>query len=147
MKTLDSIDQELINLLSENSRTPVSELAKKMNVARTTVNNRLERLERRKVIERYTLKLSSTEYSGWLTATVLIKMSQEKATIVFSSLKKSQYIQKVVTLSGTFDLQVTLRVDSTETLDRELDYIGKIEGVIRSETFIQLSTKINKEIL
>lgn len=145
MDSLDSIDQQLINLLSQNSRMPVTELAKKMNVARTTVNNRLERLERKNIIEGYTLKINSDKFRGWLAATVLVQIDQDKASIVLNSFKKSQYIQKVVTLSGRSDLQLSLWLDSTETLDRELDYIGKTEGVIRAETFIQLSTKIDRE--
>ncbi|MEM5527462.1 Lrp/AsnC family transcriptional regulator [Gammaproteobacteria bacterium AS21] len=147
MYNLDSIDQQLINLLADNARTPVAVLAKKMKVARTTVNNRLERLERNNIIERYTLKLSSQEYRQWLTATVLVQTDQDKISVVFTQLKKIPQITKIVTLSGRSDLMLTLKVATAEILDSVLDDISRITGVVRSETFIQLSTKLDRESL
>jgi DNA-binding Lrp family transcriptional regulator len=147
MYNLDSIDQQLINLLADNARTPIALLAKKMNIARTTVNNRLERLERNNIIERYTIKLSSQEYRQWLTATVLVQTDQDKISVVFTQLKKIPQIIKIVTLSGRSDLMLTLKVATAEILDSVLDDISRITGVVRSETFIQLSTKLDRESL
>ncbi|MEH6446899.1 MAG: Lrp/AsnC family transcriptional regulator [Oceanospirillaceae bacterium] len=144
MKKLDRIDQELIDLLSENSRTPVAVLAKKMKVARTTINNRINRLERENVIERYTLKLGSDSHLRWLIATVLVHIDQEKIAIVSTNLKKIPQVSKIITLSGRSDIMLTLRVESTIVLDVVLDDICQLPGVIRSETFIQLNTKFDR---
>ena len=48
--TLDEIDRQLIALLQINARESVATLARQLGIARTTVNSRLERLEKNKVI-------------------------------------------------------------------------------------------------
>jgi DNA-binding Lrp family transcriptional regulator len=44
--TLDEIDRQLIALLQINARESVATLARQLGIARTTVNSRLERLEK-----------------------------------------------------------------------------------------------------
>ena len=56
---MDTIDRELIALLRDNARTPVLTLAKKLKVARATVQNRITRLEEQGVIIGYTVRLRS----------------------------------------------------------------------------------------
>jgi DNA-binding Lrp family transcriptional regulator len=143
MKPLDSLDQKLLNLLSQNARTPVAVLASKLQVARTTINNRLARLEKEKTIQSYTIKRGTRDKQG-LTATVLVQISQEDAAGVLSHLKKIPLITKVITVSGRSDLMLTVCALNTEDLDQVLDDIGRVTGVIRSETFIQLSTKLDR---
>ena len=43
---MDDIDKNLIQTLSDNARTPLTELARKLRVARTTVQSRIDRLEK-----------------------------------------------------------------------------------------------------
>ena len=43
---MDDIDRQLIALLRDDARTPCATLAKRLRVARGTVQNRLARLER-----------------------------------------------------------------------------------------------------
>ena len=54
---LNKTDKKLISLLRVNARTSVSDLAKKIGVSRTTVQNRLDRLEQSGVIAGYTITL------------------------------------------------------------------------------------------
>ncbi len=55
---LDELDLKLINLLIEDARLNISELARLLGVSRQTVRARMERLEREGVILGYTVKLS-----------------------------------------------------------------------------------------
>jgi len=43
---LDATDQKLLSLLRENARTSTAELARGLGLSRTTVQSRIERLER-----------------------------------------------------------------------------------------------------
>ena len=54
---MDSIDRELISLLRDNARTPIMTIAKKLKVARATVQNRISKLEEQGVILGYTVRL------------------------------------------------------------------------------------------
>ncbi len=57
---MDEIDLKLINLLKENSRRSISELAKLLGVSRQTVRARMERLEDEGI--RYTIKFPIKKY-------------------------------------------------------------------------------------
>ena len=51
-------DEALLRLLQENARLSTAELARRLGVARSTVQGRLERLERSGVIRGYGVRLS-----------------------------------------------------------------------------------------
>lgn len=55
---LDEIDQALLAALRENARESTADLARRVGRSRTTVQGRLERLERRGVIQGYALRLA-----------------------------------------------------------------------------------------
>src|SRR3546814_12427147 len=54
---LTSADEALLSLLRENARAPTAEIARRLQLSRTTVQSRIERLERLGVIAGYTVKV------------------------------------------------------------------------------------------
>jgi DNA-binding Lrp family transcriptional regulator len=54
MYSLDNIDRQLIGLLRSNAREPVARLATTIGVSRATVQNRIDKLEKKGVITGYT---------------------------------------------------------------------------------------------
>ncbi len=67
---LDDIDRKLILLLQEDGRESVAVLARKLNVARTTVVARIARLEANKVIVGYGVRLGQDVLDGSIQAYV-----------------------------------------------------------------------------
>ena len=57
---LDDIDHTLLGILRIDARTSVADLAKKLNVSRATVGNRIKRLEQTGVIDRKSTRLNSS---------------------------------------------------------------------------------------
>ena len=141
---LDDTDRALLAHLSTNARLPVAKLAVRMGLARTTVQARLDRLERTSVIAGYTLKLSADATRGQIRATVLINITPAAQTAVLAALKRLIPVERVHTTSGRFDLACTLRTASTLELDETLDKIGEIDGVLSMESLIHLSTRIDR---
>ncbi|NNJ66598.1 MAG: Lrp/AsnC family transcriptional regulator [Boseongicola sp.] len=141
---MDEIDEELIELLVENARQPVASLAQHMDLARSTVQARLDRLERKGVITGYTVRLGDIMRSERLRATVLLQIDPMKLAPVLSKLKALPEVRAAHTASGRFDLIVTLSAQTTEVLDAALDAIGTVNGVRTSESLIHLSTRIDR---
>ncbi|WP_288942496.1 Lrp/AsnC family transcriptional regulator [uncultured Roseovarius sp.] len=139
----DETDRALIDLLAENARTPVATLARKLNLARTTVQARLERLENSGVIQGYTLRLSDSQRAP-LRATALVSIEPRSAPAVLARLRSLPDVKTVHTTSGRFDLIVGIEAETTEALDDTLDRIGETRGVKGSESLIQLSTKLDR---
>lgn len=53
MKGIDKIDLKIIQLLKENAKLSIKELASKVGISKTPVHQRIKKLERSGVIERY----------------------------------------------------------------------------------------------
>ncbi len=140
---IDETDRALIAALAENARLPVADLARRLGLARTTVQARLDRLEARGVIAGYTLKRGPGLHPA-LRATVLISVEPRATAAVLSRLKSLTAVETVHTTSGRFDMIATLSAATTEALDKTLDTIGEAKGVRASESLIHLSTRIDR---
>ncbi len=140
---IDETDRALLSLLAENARLPVATLARKLGLARTTVQARLDRLEASGVIAGYTLRLGQ-KARATLHATALVSIEPRSGPAVLARLKSLPQVRRVHTTSGRFDLIVTLEAETTQALDDTLDRIGEAKGVRSSESLIHLSTKLDR---
>ena len=140
---IDRTDQMLLQLLRENARAPVTDLARRLGLARTTVQARIERLEKSGAIAGYTLRASAATAPP-LRATVLVSMEPRNGPAVLARLKSLAGVEVVHTTSGRFDMLVQVTAGTTEELDDTLDRIVEVKGVRSSESLIHLSTKLNR---
>lgn len=140
---IDETDRKLIALLQDNARLPVATLARRLGLARTTVQARLDRLENSGVIAGYALRLGQAARAA-LRATALLSIEPRTGPAVLARLKSLPQVRRVHTTSGRFDLIVTIEAETTEALDETLDRIGEAKGVKGSESLIHLSTKLDR---
>ncbi len=140
---IDEMDRALLALLARNARLPVATLARKLGLARTTVQARLDRLETSGVIGGYTLRLGQ-EARPALRATALVSIEPRTGPAVLARLDSLPQVRSVHTTSGRFDLIVSLEATTTQELDETLDRIGEAKGVRSSESLIHLSTKLDR---
>lgn len=142
--TLDEVDRQLIALLQINARESVATLARLLGIARTTVNSRLERLEKNKVITGYGVRLGQRLIDGGLQAYVGIKVQPRSGKDVVRRLSAMGQVQQLCAVSGEFDYVAWLRSESPEQLDELLDQIGNLAGVEKTTTSIILSSKVDR---
>jgi DNA-binding Lrp family transcriptional regulator len=71
---LDDTDRALLALLRDNARAPTSELARRLKLSRTTVQSRMARLERERVIAGYTIAVGDEAEAALVRALVLISL-------------------------------------------------------------------------
>ena len=142
MQTAET-DQALLTLLRENARRPVADLARRLGLARTTVQARIERLESSGVISGYTLR-TSAQARPPLQATVLISIEPRSGPEVLARLRGLPGVEVVHTTSGRFDLLAQVVAQTTTELDETIDRIGEARGVRSSESLIHLATKLDR---
>ena len=143
---MDDIDTQMIAMLAANARMPVAAMAKKLKLARSTVQARLDRLETNGTISGYTLRLGSAAQARRIRVTALLQIEPRTLPQVLSRLKPISEVEEVHTTSGRFDLILLLAAPTTEDLDRVLDTIGAIPGVRSTESLIHLATKIDRAL-
>jgi DNA-binding Lrp family transcriptional regulator len=144
MSTIDETDELLLALLRENARTATALLARRLGLSRTTVQSRIERLERRGVIAGYTLKTSKEYEKGLVRAHVLITALPKLAARVEAELRRIPAVRTLHSVSGTFDMIAIVVASSIQELDAQIDRIGALEGVERTLSSIILSTRIDR---
>ena len=142
--TTDPLDEALLALLIRNARTGHAELARKLSVSRTTVQARIESLERRGIIAGYTLRLSDPARAARLHAQVSIVVAPKAAAGVITALRGDMAVRELHSVSGAFDLLAMIESPDIAGLDAAIDRIGALEGVERTQSSIILSTKFER---
>jgi DNA-binding Lrp family transcriptional regulator len=141
---IDETDRRLIEALAENARAPVAEIARDLGLSRTTVQSRIDRLERSGLIAGYTVRLSDAHQRGQIHAYVMIAVVPKQAPAVVSAIRRLPAIRRLRSVSGPFDLIAEAATASAAEMDDLIDALGTLEGVERTTSSIVLSTKIER---
>lgn len=137
-------DTRLVSLLKENAREPVASLARKLGLARSTVQERIARLEREGVIRGYTALLSEETEAKRLRAVVMMTADPRQADRVGAELKRMPEVRALSAVSGAWDMMAIVEADTASRMDAALDRIGKVNGVSRTVSSIILSEKFSR---
>lgn len=137
---MDDIDRRLIALLRHDARATIATLAKKLGVARGTVQNRMARLEAEGTILGYTVRLKPQVEEHSIRALMTIAVEGNRNEAVLETLYGDPAVGALHTTNGRWDIVAELRTDSLASFDHVLRRIGQVEGVARTETSLLLST-------
>jgi DNA-binding Lrp family transcriptional regulator len=143
---MDELDSGILAQLGADARMSVATLARRLKVARSTIQARLERLETGGVIAGYTLKLGEAARQGRLVASVLLTIEPRAQGAILARLKSIPEVERVFSTSGRFDLLLQVATVNTRVLDDVLDQIGGLTGVKSSESLIHLSTRLDRAV-
>ena len=137
---MDELDHQLISHLRGNARLTVAALAKRLQVARGTIQNRIARLERDGTIAGYTVRLGTQLDERGITALMTIAVEGNSADAVLRSLRGDPAVRTLHTTNGRWDIIAELRADSLVAFDSVLSRIRMVEGIAHTETSLLLST-------
>ena len=141
---ITAADELLLSQLRDNARASTAEIARKLGLSRTTVQNRIARLEQQGVIRGYTVRVDDELERDRIRAHILITLRPKQMTSVVKSLQGMHEVRVLYSISGGHDL-IALAVTSTVgEMDVLTDRIGVIDGVERTNTSIILSTKFER---
>lgn len=144
MARLDDTDRKLLALLRADAREPVSSLARKLDLARSTVQERIARLERAHVIAGYTIRTGEDFAERQILAHVMISVDPKMAASLTADLKKMPEVRTLAAISGTFDMMAEVAAETTAKIDTVLDAIGHLKGVQKTMSSIVLSVKFER---
>ncbi len=137
-------DQQLLSILRENARASTAEIARRLKLSRTTVQSRIERLERQGVIAGYTVRVDDEAERGWIRAHIMITVLPKQAPAVVKALHAMPEVRTLHSVSGPFDLVALGVAPSVAEMDQLTDRIGAIDGVERTTSSIILSAKFER---
>jgi len=137
---VDDLDRHLIALLRDNARSSIASLAKKLGVARGTVQNRLARLEEEGIIVGYTVRLKPQAEAHGIRAVMTIAVEGNRTQAVLRALRGDPAVAALHTTNGRWDFVAELRAEDLQEFDRIISRISLLEGVSQSETNLLLTT-------
>ncbi len=134
---MDRKDNELLSVLRQNARLPISAMAQKLGIGRSTVRQRVSRLEKLGVIRRYTVEVDESKIGESHSAFVLISFMPGTSSQreVANSIAAIPGIEELYLISGSWDMIARIHATTLEEIGSiVIDKLRAIEGVSRTET-------------
>ena len=145
---IDWLDAALVELLAAEPRVGVLEASRRLGVARGTVQARLDRLRDRGVITGYGPDVDPAALGYEVTAFITLEIRQAGGhDPVAERLAAIPEVLEAHTITGAGDLLCRVVARTNADLQRVLDAIVSVEGVVRSATVISLATQVPYRIL
>lgn len=143
MKTLDATDRQLIALLQDNARLSTVALAKAVGLGRSTVQERLQRLENAGVIAQYTVRLGSggDPLQAWLMLRYADGFSCDDVMPLLAQLPQVKLCHSV---AGELDLLVLVQADTPTELADLRERVVSFKGVDDVTTVPVLRTTLDR---
>ena len=142
MAQVDELDLMILSELSADASISVPKLSEKIKVNSSVVYSRIKRLVKRKLIERFTIIVNDQELGYQVKALIGLNMDSKKRDNVIDALFEIQGVREIAEVTGRFDILVTVYAHALEEMHKIVsDSIGKIDGVISSESFIEMKTR------
>ncbi|MBK1785624.1 Lrp/AsnC family transcriptional regulator [Prauserella cavernicola] len=143
---LDALDARLLLLLTDVPRLGVLECARRLGVARGTVQARLDRLTAEGVLTGFPPELDLAAMGYGLTAFAVLEIAQGRRAEVAAALSAIDEVCEVHATTGQGDLFVRMVARSNDDLQRVIDDVVGVPGVRRTSTSIALSTPVPQRV-
>jgi DNA-binding Lrp family transcriptional regulator len=145
---IDDLDARLIDLLAAEPRVGVLEASKRLGVARGTVQARLDRLQSRGVITGYGPDVDPAALGFGVTAFVTLEIRQvgghDPVTVRLAMIPQ---VLEAHTITGPGDMLCRVVARDNADLQRVIDAIVDVPGVVRTSTVIALAAPIAYRVL
>ena len=131
-------------MLIENSRTPFTDIAKKLKISAGTVHIRVKKMEEAKLITGSSLVIDYKKLGYTFIAYVGIFLNKTSQTqFVLERIAEIPYVTVAHVTTGKFNIFCKIRAKDTNQAKNIIYQIDDIEGVTRTETMISLEESIN----
>jgi DNA-binding Lrp family transcriptional regulator len=140
---IDQLDARLIELLTAEPRIGVLEASRRLGVARGTVQVRLDRMQDRGVITGFGPDIDPAALGHVVTAFVTVELIQSGGRDeVARRLAEIGEILEAHTITGPGDMLCRVVARTNADLQRVIDAIVEVPGVLRTSTVIALATAL-----
>jgi DNA-binding Lrp family transcriptional regulator len=146
-RAVDDLDARLIELLTESPRIPVLEAARRLGVARGTVQARIDRLVGRGVIRSFAPTIDPIALGYRVTAFANLEIRQGGRDRVTAHLAAIPEVLEVHTITGQGDLMCRLVARDNDDLQRVIDDLVADTDIVRTSTVVALACVLEARVL
>jgi len=135
----DELDLKLLDALTRDGSISVPNLSKKLDINASVLYSRIKRLVKKKLISKFTIVVNDSLLGIGVKATVGVNRDPKQKNSIHSELMKTPEIVTISEVTGRFDIMVRVHATDLEELHSVvIDKIGKIDGILNTETFVEL---------
>ena len=139
---IDELDARLIRALRENPRVGLLEVARRLKVARGTVQARLAKLEARGVITGHGPEVDTAALGYPITAFVFLELAQGRLDDATTVLESVPEVLEADAISGAYDVICRIVARDTEHLQEVVNELHASTAIRRSTSHIVLSRRV-----
>lgn len=142
MGKIDETDMRILAELVKDASVSVPKLSRKIDVNPSVVYSRIKRLSRRKLIKRFTV-IVNEDLLGYSVSSIMgLNIDSKLRENILDELLSLNEVREVSEVTGRFDLIVRAKAKSLDELHEVVvSKIGRINGLIHTETFVELKSR------
>lgn len=142
---LDCVDRRLLALLQDDAKRPLASLGEAVDLAPSSVAERVRRLESSGVIRGYHAMVDPRRVGLDLAAFIGVSLNFPKHIEEFEAVALTMpEVQECHHVTGAHSLLLKVRARNTAAMERVLSRLRSIESVLRTETMVVFSTRIER---
>jgi Lrp/AsnC family transcriptional regulator, regulator for asnA, asnC and gidA len=139
---LDDLDMKILSALHTDASVSVPKLSKDLGVNLSVMYSRIKRLQKRGVIERFTVLVNEEKLGMQAGAIAGLNIDPKLREAILDQVMKVDGVRLIREVTGRFDIIVNLKGPSLDELHRAVyDVIGKLPGVMQAEIFMEVSRR------
>lgn len=120
IRQLDELDRRILNILSENARTKLTQIAKHVQLSVDSTKKRIQKLEKDGVIAKYTIQPNPSRIGLPLGVHIYVKLknvTKEKYDEFINDMKKNPRVIDLMSMLGDYDIYIVVLAKNTTELD------------------------------
>ena len=137
MSVMDAVDRQILDILMDDARTSVRDVAGQIGISRANAYARLKRLTDSKVIRRFTIDVDPAALGLGVTAYVHVRTKQNSWKSFRKKVWTMEEAAHIALVTGDFDCVILVRARDPEHLrELVLERIQALPEVVATQTVL-----------
>ena len=139
MYALDAIDRKIVQILQQDARTSVKDIAQEVRLSSPAVSARMERLERRGIITGYHAAVNCEMFGYQIKAFINLEMDPQRKPEFYPYIQACPQVVECCCVTGDYSMLIEVLFATTQELDT---FINQLQQYGRTRTQIVFSTPV-----
>ncbi|NQV09221.1 Lrp/AsnC family transcriptional regulator [Candidatus Woesearchaeota archaeon] len=129
---MDTKDEKIIKELKENSRTPIRDISKKTGIRPSTVHQRINKLMKNNIIEKFTIKLNNKAVGEDFIVFMLVATKKDLGQEIMNN----KHIKEIFGVTGEYDLILKLKFKDLDEFNKFVINFRKNQDIEKTLTLV-----------
>lgn len=134
---LDKIDEKILEILQDNARTSLKDIAAQVYMSPTAVGARIDRMLEENVLEGFTTRLNPEAMGHYIKAFINLEVNPDQKEEFYPYIDSVLNVVECNCVTGDYAMLIEVRFPTTSELDQ---FIGELQRFGKTKTQIVFST-------